>query len=180
MQLWKDFRLLIETKINIMKKILIIGDAGRGKTTFAKKLSEKLNIPKYSLDDFFWEIKFTKPRGKEKDVEMAREVFEKDEWIVEGGTRRMLILGLPKADQIFYLTYKNIFQQIWALYKRNRSKDNENLKNLFKLIVYQIKKKYKLGKHKHIESFDEMLEPYKYKVVRMKSFEEIDECLDKI
>jgi adenylate kinase family enzyme len=110
-----------------MKKILIMGDAGRGKTTFAEKLSEKLNIPKYSLDDFFWEVKFTKLRGAEKDVEMARECFEKDEWIVEGGTRRMLILGIPKADKIFYLTYKNIFQQIWVLYKRNRGRDNRPL-----------------------------------------------------
>ena len=158
-------------------KIIIIGDAGRGKTTFAEKLSEKLGIPKYSTDDFFWEVKFSKPRGQEKDVEMAKEVFEKDEWIIEGGTRRMLKIGMPKADKIFYLTYKNIFQQIWVLYKRNRSRDNENLKNLFDLIIYQIKKKYKLGINKKLESFEEMLAPYEDKVIRMTSFEQVDNYL---
>lgn len=158
-------------------KIIIIGDAGRGKTTFAEKLSEKLGIPKYSTDDFYWEIKFSKPRGQEKDVEMAREVFEKDEWIIEGGTRRMLKIGMPKADRIFYLTYKNIFHQIWVLYKRNRSRDHENLKNLFDLIIYQIKKKYKLGINKKLESFEDILAPYENKVLRMTSFKEIDEYL---
>lgn len=37
------------------KKILIIGASGRGKTTFAKKLSEKLSIQYYETDDFFLE-----------------------------------------------------------------------------------------------------------------------------
>jgi len=35
------------------KKIIIIGDAGRGKSTLASKLSKKLNISYYSTDDFF-------------------------------------------------------------------------------------------------------------------------------
>lgn len=37
------------------KKILIIGASGRGKTTFAKILSEKLSITYYETDDFFLE-----------------------------------------------------------------------------------------------------------------------------
>lgn len=35
------------------KRVLIVGDSGRGKTTFAKHLSESLNIQAYSTDDFF-------------------------------------------------------------------------------------------------------------------------------
>lgn len=156
-------------------KILILGDAGRGKTTFAESLSKKLNISKYSTDDFYWEIKFTKPRGKDKDIEMAKEVFDnQNDWIVEGTTRRMLKLGLEEADQIFYLTYKNIFHQIWALYKRNRSRDDENLKNVLDLILYQVKKKKKWGKFKHEESFEDILKPYENKVIRLESFGEID------
>ena len=43
-----------------INKIIIIGDAGRGKTTLASNLSKKLGIKHYSTDDFFYEIKFTK------------------------------------------------------------------------------------------------------------------------
>lgn len=159
-------------------KILILGDAGRGKTTFAEILSEKLDIPKYSTDDFYWEIKFTKPRGKDKDIEMAKEVFDtKDNWIVEGTTIRMLKLGLEKADKIFYLRYKNIIYQTLALYKRNRGRKNENLKNLFDLIIHQVKKKNKWGELKHKESFDDLLRLYENKVIRLESFIEMDRYL---
>jgi len=41
------------------KKIIIIGDAGRGKSTLASKLSKKLNTPHYSTDDYFYEVKFS-------------------------------------------------------------------------------------------------------------------------
>lgn len=164
-----------------MKKILILGDAGRGKTTFAEKLSKKLEIPKYSTDDFYWEVKFTKPRGHEKDIEMAKEVFNnQDQWIVEGTTRRMLKLGLDEADQIFYLTYKNFLQQVMAIYKRSKTRENENLKTIIPLIIYQFKKKYKLGKHKNIESFEDMIKPYENKVILLNSFEEIDEYLNSV
>ena len=163
---------------NQIQKILIMGDAGRGKTTFAEKLSKKLGIEKYSTDDFFWEIKFTKPRGKEKDIQMAREVFEnKDEWIVEGTTRRMLKLGLEDADHIFYLTYKNTFQQVWTLYKRYRTRKHETFKGFYELVVHQYKKRKKLGKFKNEESFEDIIEPYKEKVIRLESFGEIDTYL---
>lgn len=162
-----------------IQKILIMGDAGRGKTTFAEKLSAKLGIPKYSTDDFFWEVKFTKPRGREKDIQMAKEVFEKeDSWIVEGTTRRMLKLGLDQADIVFYLTYKNTFQQFWTLYKRYRERENETLKGLYELIIHQYKKRNKLGKFKNEESFEDILKPYEEKVVRLQSFEQIDDYLN--
>ncbi len=166
---------------NIIKKILIIGDAGRGKTNFAEKLSEKLGIKKYSTDDFFWEVKFTKPRGKEKDIEMAKEVFEKeDSWIVEGTTRRMLKLGLAEADKIFYLTYKNTFQQVWVLYKRYRTRKHETFKGLCELIMHQYKKRKKIGKFKNEESFEDVLHPYEEKVIRLESFKEINDYLEKV
>jgi adenylate kinase family enzyme len=159
-------------------EIIIIGDAGRGKTTFAEKLSEKHGIQKYSTDDFFWEVKFTRPRGREKDMEMAKEVFEKDEWIIEGGTRRMLVLGLEKADRIFYLKYKNFFGMAWVIFKRGFGRKNESLKNTFDLIVYQFKKRNKIGKHKDLETYEDMIAPYEDKVIRLDSFKMIDNYIN--
>ena len=37
-----------------MKKIMIIGCCGSGKTTLAKKLSNKLNLPLIHLDKLNW------------------------------------------------------------------------------------------------------------------------------
>ncbi len=41
-------------KKNIPKRIHIIGSVGSGKTTLAKDLSSKLNIPYYELDNVVW------------------------------------------------------------------------------------------------------------------------------
>ena len=37
-----------------MKKILVIGNTGAGKTTFARELSQKLNLPIVHLDRLYW------------------------------------------------------------------------------------------------------------------------------
>ena len=37
-----------------MKRILIIGSNGAGKTTFSYKLSEKLNLPLVHIDSLYW------------------------------------------------------------------------------------------------------------------------------
>ncbi len=37
-----------------MKKILVIGNSGSGKTTFAKELAEKTGLPLVHLDKIFW------------------------------------------------------------------------------------------------------------------------------
>ena len=37
-----------------MKRILIIGNAGSGKTTYAKALAEKTQLPLIHLDKLFW------------------------------------------------------------------------------------------------------------------------------
>ena len=37
-----------------MNRILIIGNSGSGKTTFAKSLSRKIDLPLVHLDTLFW------------------------------------------------------------------------------------------------------------------------------
>lgn len=46
-----------------MNKIIIIGTTGSGKSTVAKKLSEKLNVPHIQLDFLFW-----KPNWEQRNV----------------------------------------------------------------------------------------------------------------
>jgi len=41
-------------KRGVMKKILIIGSPGSGKSTLSKKLKEKLKLPLIHLDKIFW------------------------------------------------------------------------------------------------------------------------------
>ncbi len=40
--------------VNFMKRIIVIGCGGAGKSTFSRNISDKLNIPVYHLDKIFW------------------------------------------------------------------------------------------------------------------------------
>jgi adenylate kinase family enzyme len=37
-----------------MRRIIVIGIPGAGKSTFARRLGDKLNLPVYHLDRYFW------------------------------------------------------------------------------------------------------------------------------
>ena len=53
---------------NNMKKIVILGCAGCGKSTLAKKLGSQLNIPVLHLDTIYW-----KANWKEEDSQIFLE-----------------------------------------------------------------------------------------------------------
>src|SRR5690606_12108401 len=73
-----------------------------GKSTFSRKLGEKLNIPVYHLDMLFWNSDKT---IVDSDTFMKRlnEVLEKDEWIIDGHFSKTLELRIKAADTIFFI-----------------------------------------------------------------------------
>ena len=40
--------------VNKMKRIMVIGSPGAGKSTFTRKLQQKINLPIVYLDRLFW------------------------------------------------------------------------------------------------------------------------------
>ncbi len=154
------------------KKILILGDSGRGKTTFGKKLSEKLSIPCYDTDDFFWKIKYTTPNNREQSVIEINKVYELPEWIMAGSTRHLIMGGLANADVIFLLKFKNIFYQYYFIIKRSLQREEERWVDLWSLLMHVSKKKYKKGYGSHVPSLDELVNVYNKKVIKINSIKE--------
>lgn len=161
------------------KKILIVGDSGRGKTTFAKTLSQKLNIKYYSTDDFYWKIKFTVPNNKQKSAKKILRIYSKKSWIIEGSTRSLIKEGIIKSDIIFHLVYPNLLSQFWSLFKRKLTREEERWIDLFKLYKHLVQKRYKIGPQKDKIRLDEMIGPFKNKVVKLCSFNQINQLLEK-
>ena len=66
-----------------MKKIIVIGCPGSGKSTFARALNHKTVIPLVHLDMLFWNADKT---AVERSIFLERlvAVLEKDEWIIDG------------------------------------------------------------------------------------------------
>lgn len=87
-----------------MKKIIIIGCPGAGKSVFSQKLKEIINLPLYHLD-----MLFHNPDGthisKEELEDILREIFKNDNWIIDGNYQRTLEMRLKECDTVFLLDY---------------------------------------------------------------------------
>ncbi|WP_207694971.1 hypothetical protein DOK67_0002721 [Enterococcus sp. DIV0212c] len=71
-----------------MKKIMIAGPVGSGKTTLAKKLSVEKAIPFYELDNLIWKRlpEGDRPYSKEESNQQLQHILTKEAWIIEGTT----------------------------------------------------------------------------------------------
>lgn len=87
-----------------MKKIIIIGCPGSGKSTFARALHDKTGIPLHHLDMMFWNADRT---TVEKNVFLERlsAAMEQDEWIIDGNYGSTIERRLAACDTVFFLDY---------------------------------------------------------------------------
>ncbi len=87
-----------------MERILIIGCGGAGKSTLARQLGEKLNIPVVHLDKIWWQGGWHHISEEAFDEKLLEEV-KKDRWILDGNYNRTMPLRLPHCDTIIYLDF---------------------------------------------------------------------------
>ena len=99
-----------------MKKILIIGGNGSGKTTFAKELSKKTKLPLIHLDSLYWRDNWEHVTREEFDSQLLRELV-KDEWIIDGNMKRTLPLRLKYCDTVIMFDFPRI-RCLWGAIKR--------------------------------------------------------------
>ena len=86
---------------------MIIGCCGSGKTTLAKKLSNKLNLPLIHLDKLNWRDNWQNISKEEFDDLLWDEVV-KPTWIIDGNYERTIPLRLKYCDTVIYMDYSRI------------------------------------------------------------------------
>jgi adenylate kinase family enzyme len=74
-------------------KIDIIGSVASGKTTLAKEISKKYQIPCYEKDNVVWErtINGDKKRNSKERDRIFDEIIKRENWIVEGSPVKMAV-----------------------------------------------------------------------------------------
>ena len=87
-----------------MKRIIVIGCPGSGKSTFSRALNAKTGIPLYHLDMMYWNADKT---IVEKSVFRQRlfEALETDTWIIDGNYASTMDARLAACDTVFFLDY---------------------------------------------------------------------------
>ena len=88
----------------MMKKIMIIGCPGSGKSTFAKKLNQITQIPLYHCDMLYWNVDKSYV-SKEVFVQRLNEIISSDQWIIDGNYGSTMKLRLEACDTVFFLDF---------------------------------------------------------------------------
>lgn len=90
-----------------MKRILIIGGNGSGKTTFAKRLAAKLSIPLIHLDKLNWCGNW---QVLPRDVfeRLLQIELEKERWIIDGNYNRTIPHRIQYCDTVFYFDFSTV------------------------------------------------------------------------
>ena len=87
-----------------MRRVLVIGCPGSGKSTFARRLSLKTGLPLVYLDMLFHLPDRTTRPVEEFDA-LLRDRMEGERWIIDGNYSRTLAWRLSKCDSVFLLDY---------------------------------------------------------------------------
>ena len=87
-----------------MKRVIVIGCPGSGKSTFSRELHNRTGIPLHHLDMMYWNADKT---TVEKSVFLDRlsDVLDDNEWIIDGNYASTMELRLRACDTVIFLDY---------------------------------------------------------------------------
>ena len=87
-----------------MKRVLVIGSPGAGKSTFARKLRDKTGLSLYYLD-MLWHKPDRTTVSKEEFDSQLEKLLQQDRWILDGNFQRTLEIRLKVCDTVFLLDF---------------------------------------------------------------------------
>jgi adenylate kinase family enzyme len=90
-----------------MRRVLVIGSPGSGKTTLATRIAAKLNVPVHYLDLHHW-----LPGWIYRDSASARDIVrglvDEPAWVMDGNFAETFDLRMPRADTLVWLDYPRL------------------------------------------------------------------------
>ena len=97
-----------------MKRVVVTGNAGGGKTILSKQLSRSTGLPLFLLDQVLWKPGWQALSLSEFDA-VHQELIQKDAWIIEGvGYDETLEARFDRADTIVFLDFPLLRHYWWA------------------------------------------------------------------
>jgi adenylate kinase family enzyme len=85
-----------------MKRVLVIGCSGAGKSTFARKLGARLDLPVVHIDQLFWRPGWVQAPRAEFVAAIAQAAAQ-PVWVMDGNSPSTFDQRFPRADAIIWL-----------------------------------------------------------------------------
>ena len=101
-----------------MKKVIVLGNSGSGKSTFTTLLADKLHIDFLHLDPLVYKYSWDNPEFEEME-KRVEELIYKDSWIVDGNFLNNALNRFKECDTIFFLDL-NRFVCMNSVIKRHK------------------------------------------------------------
>ena len=99
-----------------MRRVLVLGSPGSGKSTFARKLGAVTGLPVVHLDQLYWSEGWV-PVASELFTARLDKVLAEPCWIVDGDYVGTLDLRLAHADMVVILQYHRVIC-LWRIARR--------------------------------------------------------------
>ena len=87
-----------------MKRCIVIGCPGSGKSTFSMTLCQKTGLPLYHLDMMYWNADKTTVE-KSDFLERLTDVMNRETWIIDGNYASTMEQRMAACDTVFFLDY---------------------------------------------------------------------------
>jgi adenylate kinase family enzyme len=87
-----------------VRRVLVVGSSGAGKTTFARELAACLSLAHVELDAIFHQPDWQELPREEFRAEVSQRIAEPG-WVVDGNYSKVQDLVLARADSLVWLDY---------------------------------------------------------------------------
>ncbi len=162
-----------------MKKIIVIGCPGAGKSTFSRALADVTGIELYHLDLIWHKPDRTNIPRDEFDAKL-NDIMAKESWIIDGNYGRTLEMRLKKCDTVFLLDFPLEVCLTGAMSRVGKKRDDmpwieEELSDDFKQWIMDFPEKQLPMIHDLLDKYGE-----NKNVVVLKSRHQAESCLNQI
>lgn len=99
-----------------MKRILVIGSGGSGKTTVARRLAQRTGLPLIHLDAFYWRPGW-RPTPPDDWRTKVQAFISRDAWIIDGNYGGTLDARLEACDTVVFLDLPRLVC-LWRVLRR--------------------------------------------------------------
>jgi adenylate kinase family enzyme len=99
-----------------MRRVLVIGCGGAGKSTLAVELGRRLNLPVVHLDRLFWKPGWVQVPTDEW-TKTVGELVQEDAWVMDGNYGGTLPVRLDRADTVIYFDFPT-WLCLWRVVRR--------------------------------------------------------------